>query len=520
VIELTELPDGWTYSTISEITLPFVTVNPKSCPDKEFIYVDIGSIDNTSQTIKSPKTFLGIDAPSRARRLVKEGDILFSTVRTYLKNIARVPNELNGVLTSTGIAVLRAAQGINENYLFYVVSSDEFIRSMSSAMDGTLYPAVTDKDVSTAIIPLPPLNEQRRIVSTIEQLTDRSHKARAALEDVPKLIAQFRQSVLAAAFRGDLTADWREKNPDIEPASELLERIKIDRRKRWEEAELQQMRNQGNEPKNSNWKDKYKESILLSGVTFPQVPKEWNVITLDLIADAVDPQPSHRTPPEIENGIPYIGIGDIGKDELIDFEASRKVSQTILEEHNLRYQLRKGDFIFGKIGTLGKPFILPEPYSYALSANVILIQPRSEYVLDEWLFYFMKTPLVEKILVDNSRSTSQSAFGIKKIRMMPVLVPSIQEQKEILLAVKKTVSSLHSLELMYTENHANLQQLDRSILAKAFRGELVPQDPNDEPAAVLLERIRAEREQTSTPKQRGKTTRKNSSKQLSIDGIE
>jgi type I restriction enzyme, S subunit len=188
VIELTELPDGWTYSTISEITLPFVTVNPKSCPDKEFIYVDIGSIDNTSQTIKSPKTFLGIDAPSRARRLVKEGDILFSTVRTYLKNIARVPNELDGVLTSTGIAVLRAAEGINENYLFYVVSSDEFIRSMSSAMDGTLYPAVTDKDVSTAIIPLPPLNEQRRIVSTIEQLTDRSHKARTALEDVPKLI--------------------------------------------------------------------------------------------------------------------------------------------------------------------------------------------------------------------------------------------------------------------------------------------------------------------------------------------
>ena len=77
-------------------------------------------------------------------------------------------------------------------------------------------------------VPLPPLNEQQRIVSTIEQLTDRSNKARAALEDVPKLIAQFRQSVLAAAFRGDLTADWREKNPDVEPASELLERIKID----------------------------------------------------------------------------------------------------------------------------------------------------------------------------------------------------------------------------------------------------------------------------------------------------
>jgi type I restriction enzyme, S subunit len=111
--------------------------------------------------------------------------------------------------------------------------------------------------------PLAPLNEQRRIVSTIEQLTDRSHKARTALEDVPKLIAQFRQSVLASAFRGDLTADWREKNPDIEPASELLERIKIDRRKRWEEAELEKMKSQGKEPKDDKWKERYKEPNML-----------------------------------------------------------------------------------------------------------------------------------------------------------------------------------------------------------------------------------------------------------------
>jgi type I restriction enzyme, S subunit len=237
-MKLNDLPEGWTDLSIGEITLPFITINPKTSPDKKFVYIDIGSIDNTSQTIKSPKTFFGIDAPSRARRLVQVGDILFSTVRTYLRNIAYVPKDLDGVLTSTGIAVLRPAQGINGNYLFYVVSSDEFIRSISSAMDGTLYPAVTDKNVSTATIPLPPLNEQRRIVNAIERLTDRSTKARAALADVPKLIDRFRQSVLAAAFRGDLTADWREQNPDVEPASELLERIKIDRRKRWEEGEL------------------------------------------------------------------------------------------------------------------------------------------------------------------------------------------------------------------------------------------------------------------------------------------
>ena len=132
--------------------------------------------------------------------------------------------------------------------------------------------SINQQQIASMPIPLPPLNEQRRIVSTIEQLTARSHKARAALEDVPKLIAQFRQSVLAAAFRGDLTADWREKNPDIEPASELLERIKIDRRKRWEEAELEKMKAKGKEPNDDKWKEKYQEPDLPITSSLPEIP--------------------------------------------------------------------------------------------------------------------------------------------------------------------------------------------------------------------------------------------------------
>jgi type I restriction enzyme S subunit len=99
-------------------------------------------------------------------------------------------------------------------------------------------------------------------VEKIEALTARSRKAREALEAIPELLDQFRQSVLAAAFRGDLTADWREQNPDVEPAEALLERIRVERRKRWEEAELEKMRAKGKEPTNDKWKAKYKDSLL------------------------------------------------------------------------------------------------------------------------------------------------------------------------------------------------------------------------------------------------------------------
>ncbi len=102
------------------------------------------------------------------------------------------------------------------------------------------------------------LHEQRRIVSKLESLLARSRRAKEALDAIPALLERFRQSVLAAAFRGDLTADWRAQHPDVEPASKLLERIRAERRLRWEEAELEKMRATGKVPQNDAWKVKYK----------------------------------------------------------------------------------------------------------------------------------------------------------------------------------------------------------------------------------------------------------------------
>ena len=290
-----DLPQGWESTIIGEVTLPYETAQPTKEPNTEFQYIDIGSIDNATQTITNPKTFLGKDAPSRARRVVKKGDVLFSTVRTYLKNIARVPTELDGVLTSTGITVLRTTSEIDSNFLFYFVLSDRFIREISSAMDGTLYPAVTDSDVAAAQISIPPINEQRRIVTKIEALMARSQRVKEALEVIPSLLDQFRQSVIAAAFRGDLTADWREKNPNVEPATVVLERIRVERRSRWERAELEKMKAKGEIITNELWKAKYKDicgrgsrqlvaEIRAGRSKFDNLPDSWSTIRLGQIA--------------------------------------------------------------------------------------------------------------------------------------------------------------------------------------------------------------------------------------------
>ena len=127
---------------------------------------------------------------------------------------------------------------------------------------------------------MPPLAEQRRIVAKIEALQERSRRAREALSEVGPLLEQFRQSVLAAAFRGDLTADWRAAHPHVEPASALLQRIRAERRHRWEQAELAKYEAKGQKPP-KNWQEKYQEPSRSTIPDLPELPAGWAWATLE-----------------------------------------------------------------------------------------------------------------------------------------------------------------------------------------------------------------------------------------------
>jgi hypothetical protein len=114
---LPALSKGWVWVTIGEITQQIEKFDPSRIPDQEFAYLDISSIDNRTYKVAEPKRYRGSNAPSRARQLVKAHDVLFSTVRTYLRNIAQVPESSDGQVASTGFAVLRAEQGVLPQYI-------------------------------------------------------------------------------------------------------------------------------------------------------------------------------------------------------------------------------------------------------------------------------------------------------------------------------------------------------------------------------------------------------------------
>ena len=196
-------------------------------------------------------------------------------------------------------------------------------------------------------------------------------------------------------------------------------------------------------------------------------------VTMGSVATMIDPQPSHRTPPEFENGIPYIGIGDIDYNEkTIRFKNARKVNPSVYEDHLQRYILRDGDFVMGKIGTIGKPFRLPLPQNYTLSANVILIQPDTGRINPEYLFWQFSSPLITEQLMAGKNETSQPAFGIQKARLLRIKMCSPKDQDRIVYSIREKISVCENIEQTVTLSLQQAEAMRQSILKDAFEGKL------------------------------------------------
>lgn len=211
-----DLPEGWEWCRLRDI----VYNHGQKTPIKEFSYIDIGSIDNKHQKLNDQETFLSPEkASSRARKIVCQGDIIYSCVRPYLHNIAIIDRQFEKEpIASTGFAVLATCDGVFNKYLFYYLVSptfDEYANDGDNAK-GIGYPAISDEKLYKGLVPLPPLAEQKRIVEKIEELmplVERYGKAeerRKALNAA--LPADLEKSILQEAIQGKLvpkTSEWK-----------------------------------------------------------------------------------------------------------------------------------------------------------------------------------------------------------------------------------------------------------------------------------------------------------------------
>ncbi|HQO10779.1 MAG TPA: restriction endonuclease subunit S, partial [Clostridiales bacterium] len=194
----------WEEKKLGEVLQKTETINPTLEPDKEFVYIDVSSVNNETLTIENSSVIIGKSAPSRARKLVKTNDIIFATIRPTLKRIAIVSEEFHNQVCSTGYFVLRAKPFLNYQMLFYYLLTNKFDSQMEKLQKGASYPAVTDGDVRNQVIPFPPLKEQQRIVAKLDALSEQTKQLEAVYSKKIADLDELKKSILQKAFRGEL----------------------------------------------------------------------------------------------------------------------------------------------------------------------------------------------------------------------------------------------------------------------------------------------------------------------------
>jgi type I restriction enzyme S subunit len=206
--------------------------------------------------------------------------------------------------------------------------------------------------------------------------------------------------------------------------------------------------------------EQFKDSVL------GRIPREWEVDRFERLSDAIDPQPDHRAPPEVNDGEPYIGVGDFHPDGSIDFESCRKVSSIAVDKQQRRFCIELGDILFGKIGTIGLPKFLPQVgRRYALNANTVLIKPKS---CPSFVLWLLQSHYVEKQIQFETHSTSQPAFGILRIRAMKIPIPPLGEQERIV-----AILNAHNDRVITEETYLNkLKRQKQGLMHDLLTGKV------------------------------------------------
>jgi type I restriction enzyme, S subunit len=487
-----DLPEGWQWTPLSAITIPVANIRPEDEPAREWVYADISSVSNESYRITDPKRFSGATAPSRARRPVQPFDTLFSNVRTYLRNIAMVEDTDGVDVCSTGFTVLRPNDAVDPRYLFRFTLTDAFIDRVTPEQTGTHYPATSDRVVLSQPIPLPPLAEQQRIVEKVEILLGRVQATRERLTRATLILKRFRQAVLTAAFNGQLTANWREANAPNDSGAALAAQITADRTKRFEELEAMSATDR---PVALAEFDNL-EPLLRDDIALPDLPAAWLWVDLRFLMSPEESFCYGVVQPGVDDGAGprLIRVCDI-EGGTVRAGSCRGITPQVHGQYS-RSVLRGGEVLVSVVGTIGRSAVAPPATQGFNIARAVAKMPIRDFN-ERYVNYWLGSSLAQEWMIGDAREVARKTLNLEQLRTLPCPLPSLTEQGAIVRRVDALFYLADAIDHRIAAATAKTNKLTQAVLAKAFRGDLVPREADlarnlgreFESAEQLLKRI-------------------------------
>lgn len=449
-VGLSVLPDGWVWTTLEEVSELNPRIDRQSIDDDlEVTFLPMKNVEELSGKIDLSETKRFSELKRKSYTPFRDGDILFAKVTPCMENgkIALAYDLKNGIgFGSTEFHVIRLSVEHSKQFFFFYFLQQKFRQEAKRAMTSAVGLLRVPTDYMRKVpIPLPPLPEQHRIVAKIEELFTKLDAGINELHKAQSQLKRYRQSVLKAAFEGKLTEAWR---------AEHLGTIK--------------------------------SAATIAG----DLPDGWTWVTVEKIAQKIhygytesatdDPiGPKFLRITDIQNNsvnwnsVPYCRIDEIKQQQ---------------------YLLRENDLVFARTGaTVGKSFLIRGDIPDAVFASYLIRIVLEKEINAKFIYTFFQSQSYWMQIHQGKVGSGQPNVNAKILSQITLPLPPLLEQQGIVSEVESRLSVADEVEKTVTAELKRAEQLRQSILKKAFSGKLVPQDPNDEPASALLERIKAEK---------------------------
>jgi type I restriction enzyme S subunit len=457
---------GWPLKPLSEV----VDLNPRLDKsvyrdDLEVSFVPMAAVQAGSGRMEVSKT-KHFSTVKKGYTPFKENDVLFAKITPCMENgkMGVVPKLTNGLgFGSTEFHVLRPNEGIDPHYVYYFVSSEDFRREAAHRMTGAVgQKRVPQSFLEESLIPVPLFDDQKSIVAEIEKQFSRLDEAVANLKRVKSNLERYKASVLKAAVEGKLTEDWRKQYPDVEPASKLLERILAERRVKW------------------NGRGKYKEPVKPDTNILSTLPSGWVWASPDQLAqmdgNAICAGPFgtiFKAKDFRPVGVPIIFLRHVApgkylrhKPGFMDEQKWRELFQP--------YSVFGGELLVTKLGEPpGVCAIYPSGIGPAMvTPDVIKISVNSAAILTKFFMHYMNSNIARRFATGVAFGTTRQRVTLPIFREMPVPLPPLSEQRQIVAEVERRLSVIEEIEATVEANLARADRLRQSVLARAFSGQL------------------------------------------------